>query len=107
MLALHDVLRPPSRCTIASPNETPELFQRMAAGLVALKSDVLVSVGNVASPYARNATETNTPTRGLLLAFCARAASGHAAAAPPMSVMNSRRVIQSPRRRGRAAGVGR
>jgi ABC-type uncharacterized transport system substrate-binding protein len=40
------------------PNETPELFQRMAADLVALKSDVLVSVGNVASPYARNATET-------------------------------------------------
>jgi putative ABC transport system substrate-binding protein len=40
------------------PNETPELFQRMAADLVALKSDVLVSVGNVASPYARSATET-------------------------------------------------
>jgi putative ABC transport system substrate-binding protein len=40
------------------PNETPELFQRMAADLVTLKIDVLVSVGNVASPYARNATET-------------------------------------------------
>jgi putative ABC transport system substrate-binding protein len=40
------------------PNETPELFQRMAADLVALNVDVLVSVGNVASPYARNATET-------------------------------------------------
>ena len=37
---------------------------------------------------------------------CARAASGHAAAAPPSSVMNSRRFIRSPRRRGRAA-VGR
>src|SRR5262249_19983460 len=40
-------------------------------------------------------------------ACCARAASGHAAAAPPMSVMNSRRfifaVIRSPRRR--AAGL--
>ena len=34
---------------------------------------------------------------------CARAASGHAAAAPPSSVMNSRRLIRSPRRRGRAA----
>ena len=34
---------------------------------------------------------------------CARAASGHAAAAPPSSVMNSRRFIRSPRRRGRAA----
>jgi putative tryptophan/tyrosine transport system substrate-binding protein len=40
------------------PNETPELFRRMAADLVALKIDVLVSVGNVASPYAKNATET-------------------------------------------------
>jgi ABC-type uncharacterized transport system substrate-binding protein len=40
------------------PNETPELFQRMAADLVASKVDVLVSVGNVASPYARNATST-------------------------------------------------
>ena len=30
---------------------------------------------------------------------CARAASGHTAAAPPSSVMNSRRLIRSPRRR--------
>jgi hypothetical protein len=29
---------------------------------------------------------------------CARAASGHAAAAPPSSVMNSRLFIQSPRK---------
>ena len=33
---------------------------------------------------------------------CARAASGHAAA-PPSSVMNSRRFIRSPRRHGPAA----
>src|SRR5262249_34144476 len=34
---------------------------------------------------------------------CARAVSGHAAAAPPSSVMKSRRaIIRSPRRRGRA-----
>jgi hypothetical protein len=32
---------------------------------------------------------------------CARAASGHAAAAPPSSVMNARLLIRSPRRRGR------
>ena len=38
---------------------------------------------------------------------CARAASGHAAAAPPSSVMNSRRFIRSPRRRGRAATAAR
>src|SRR5262249_11740855 len=35
---------------------------------------------------------------------CARTATGHPAAAPPSSVMNSRRFIRSPRRRGRAAG---
>jgi ABC-type uncharacterized transport system substrate-binding protein len=40
------------------PNETPALFKRMAADLVALNIDVLVSVGNVASPYARDATAT-------------------------------------------------
>jgi uncharacterized protein YchJ len=34
-----------------------------------------------------------------LPACCARTASGHAAAAPPSSVMNSRRFIPSPRRR--------
>ena len=34
---------------------------------------------------------------------CARAASGHAAAAPPRSVMNSRRFIRSPRRRAAIA----
>src|SRR5215469_9103118 len=35
--------------------------------------------------------------------LCARAASGHAAAAPPTSVMNSRRLIRSPCRRAREA----
>jgi hypothetical protein len=30
---------------------------------------------------------------------CARAASGHATAAPPISVMNARRFTRSPRRR--------
>jgi hypothetical protein len=34
-----------------------------------------------------------------------RAASGHAATAPPSSVMNERRFIQSPRRRARAASA--
>ena len=46
----------------------------------------------------------NTPTLRMPSRCCARAASGHAAAAPPSSVMNSRRVfIRSPRRLGRAA----
>src|SRR5262249_3213339 len=34
---------------------------------------------------------------------CARAASGHAAAASPRRVMNARRFIQSPRRRAAEA----
>src|SRR5262249_25350137 len=34
-----------------------------------------------------------TPMRGIFATCCARAASGHAAAAPPTSVMNSRRFI--------------
>jgi len=38
------------------------------------------------------------PTTGIA-GCCARVASGHAAAAPPRSDMNSRRVIRSPRRR--------
>ena len=37
----------------------------------------------------------------------ARAASGHAAAAPPRSVMNSRRFTQSTRRRGRSTAAAR
>jgi putative ABC transport system substrate-binding protein len=40
------------------PNETPEKFASMAAELVALKVDVLVSVGVSASPYAKKATAT-------------------------------------------------
>jgi hypothetical protein len=36
---------------------------------------------------------------------CARAASGHPAAAPPSTLMNSRRFIRLPRRRARAASV--
>jgi ABC-type uncharacterized transport system substrate-binding protein len=40
------------------PNEMPERFTRMAAELVSLNVDVLVSVGNNAAPYAKNATAT-------------------------------------------------
>jgi len=38
------------------PNETPKLFESMAAELVAKNVDVLACVGNVACPYAKNAT---------------------------------------------------
>ena len=40
------------------PNESPERFRSMAAELVSLKVDVLVSVGTVTAPYAKNATTT-------------------------------------------------
>jgi hypothetical protein len=36
------------------------------------------------------------PTRGTLAGCCARAVSGHAAAAPPINEINSRRRIASP-----------
>src|SRR5262249_7532556 len=39
------------------------------------------------------AVDINTPMRRTLSACCARAASGHAAAAPPRSVMKSRRIM--------------
>jgi putative tryptophan/tyrosine transport system substrate-binding protein len=40
------------------PNETPERFRAMAAELVSLKPDVLVSVGVAAAPYLKSATTT-------------------------------------------------
>src|SRR4051812_17332316 len=39
------------------------------------------------------------PTRGIFPPCCARAANGHAAAAPPISVINSRRLIEPPDKR--------
>jgi putative tryptophan/tyrosine transport system substrate-binding protein len=38
------------------PNEMPERFRTMTAELVALKVDVLVTVGTQTAPYARDAT---------------------------------------------------
>ncbi len=40
------------------PNETPERFKSMAAELVSLKVDVLVTVGNPTARYAKDATST-------------------------------------------------
>src|SRR5215510_3165564 len=65
-------------------------------------------------PCRKGSTVYAKPVAGVLLrnpitgiaGCCARVASGHAAAPPPSNVMNSRRfifrLIQSPRRRGRA-----
>ena len=56
----------------------------------------------VSEPAA--AVERRKPITGIT-GCCARAVSGHAAAAPPSSVMNARRLIRSPRRRGRPAAA--
>jgi putative ABC transport system substrate-binding protein len=40
------------------PDEIPDRFKGMAAELVTSKVDVLVSVGSLAAPYAKNATTT-------------------------------------------------
>jgi len=40
------------------PNEEPDKFRSMVAELVAMKVDVLVSVGTASAPYAKNATTT-------------------------------------------------
>ena len=40
------------------PNETPDRFRDMAAELVALKADAIMTVGNITAPYAKNATTT-------------------------------------------------
>jgi hypothetical protein len=55
----------------------------------------------------RGLTSDTTPTRSILGGVCARAASGHVAAAPPRSLMNSRRFTRSPRRQARAATAAR
>jgi putative ABC transport system substrate-binding protein len=40
------------------PNEIPERFRRMAAELIALNVDILVTVGTQTAPYAKQATST-------------------------------------------------
>jgi putative tryptophan/tyrosine transport system substrate-binding protein len=48
------------------PNEVPERFKSMAAELVSLNVDVLVSSGNNAAPYAKNAT-TSIPVVAMFI----------------------------------------
>ena len=58
----------------------------------------------VATPELSRDAIARKPITGIV-GCCARAASGHAAAAPPSSVMNLRLFIRSPRRRWRAAAA--
>jgi putative ABC transport system substrate-binding protein len=48
------------------PNEVPQRFKSMAAELVSLNVDVLVSSGNNAAPYAKNAT-TSIPVVAMFI----------------------------------------
>ena len=45
----------------------------------------------------------STPMRRIRSACCARAASGHVAAAPPIRLMNSRRLIAAPEAQDKAS----
>src|SRR5215472_14228901 len=47
--------------------------------------------------------ESTNPIVRTLVGCCARAASGHVAVAPPSKMMNSRRLIRSPRRASRVS----
>ena len=58
----------------------------------AKRFDAVLRSGSDSSP------NMSTPMRRVLSLCCARAANGHATAAPPSTAMNSRRFIQSPRR---------
>jgi putative tryptophan/tyrosine transport system substrate-binding protein len=49
------------------PNERPDLFRSMAKELVAMKADVIVTVGAITAPYAKNST-TNIPIVFLFVA---------------------------------------
>jgi len=48
-------------------------------------------------PGSSSACPIKTPIRRIRSGCCARAASGHAAAAPPSSVMNERRLMPDMR----------
>ena len=65
--------------------------------LATLLTLVLAALGYLVCPSVE--LGLRNPTSGIA-GCCARAASGHAIAAPPTSVMKSRRwIIRSPRRR--------
>jgi hypothetical protein len=78
-------------------------------GAAAVDAEVALTVrhgvaGPRSSPSPRRRCSGSPPLRNPMTGIagcCARAANGHATAAPPSSVMNWRRpIIRSPRRRG-------
>ena len=80
---------------------SPAIFDRHVATLdISELFQAELECGNQIAPHLGEPLCRN-PITGIV-ACCPRAASGHAAA-PPSSVMNCRRLIRSPRRRGQAA----
>src|SRR5262249_6216496 len=72
-------------------------------------TDVLLeSLCGVEPDEAKRLRQEGVVSRGVTFpaGCCALAARGHAAAAPPSTVMNWRRFIRSPRRRGQAPSAG-
>jgi hypothetical protein len=51
--------------------------------------------GHAATGWMRGSNEPSGKIRSLGIDCCARAATGHATAAPPSSVMNSRRLMSN------------
>ena len=87
----------------------PERFAEIAAEFVRLKVDVILAAGTEAALAAKQATAiipivTDRAGGAARATWGSTVQSGHAAA-PPSSVMRSRRFIRSPRRRGRAASL--
>src|SRR5262249_21101505 len=79
----------------------------LSAKRLSLLHELASSAARIALLVMRSENPSDdTPLRNPITGIagcCARAASGHAAA-PPSSVMNSRRFIRGPRRRGRSPG---
>src|SRR6516225_5961350 len=74
-----------------------DLEQLLEQEIGALFSRARVHVGKVLAPNRASGSLSgqpiSTPMRRIRSPCCARAASGHAAAAPPSSVMKSRRLL--------------
>ena len=83
----------------------PAVFDRhvLAFDITGLTKPLAKCIGEVGKSAA--VCPLRNPITGIA-GCCARAASGHAAAAPPSSVMNERRFIQSPRRRATGTILG-
>ena len=88
------LVRSPSTAISGSPSDGRHLEPQRPSGLQIPERRSFISGSFSARP-------TNTPMRRIRSPCCVRPATGHAAA-PPSSVMNSRLLTRSPRRRVQA-----